>query len=158
MEKVTDRLTIQDIKKFLGIYNWETIDIFGNLNALDIAIENKDHEANALRYLYNHLNYEQLENQYYQWWLVGKCGYFKILKEFLGHFVNIISNHKDLNIFTRIYLGFLHGYKRSNRIKFICDFYHYLWKKEKKDIELETLFNDNKIDRLYIYKSIRNPK
>lgn len=160
VEKVFSLISFKDIKKFLGIKNTHALEIWGNYNAFQKSLSNPRSEMCILRNMYasnSKYNYERLEQVNMHIYLVGKIGYWKSFYKKLVAIKTFLKYRKDLNIFTRLYLLIV-KLTRTSRYVMQIELKEY-WNNIKYHNEIiESLFKENKIARLYLYKYKKEPE
>ena len=145
-------LSKKQIKKLFGIKYEQVIDIFGDFHAF-LKVQNTENTSfNNLVHLFKILRKDDIDKQIYVFFICGKIGYLRYTYEYLMYVFNYLRYRRDLNIFTRLYVGIIKGTYKVRRLKYGIRFESYMKHKVKRDLEIEGLFADKVIDRLYIYK------
>ena len=154
VEKVFSLISFKDIKKFLGIKKTHALEIWGNYNAFEKSLLNPRSEMCMLRNMYasnSKYNYERLEYINAYIYLVGKLGYWRSFWKRLIAIKTFCKYRNDLNIFTRLYLLIV-KLTRSSRWVMQIELKEYWNNVEYHNEIIKSLFEDNKITRLYLYK------
>ena len=145
--------TISKIIKKINTKNSKTVDIYGDFNTF---INNQE---DGYSFLYKLISYRKTlhmkdlyyERKHHDWYIVCKKGYLRYLKDLIVYFYKEFIRRNDLNFFTRIKISILKAKRLITRNKYITNISSYITRKHIHDTRIKKLFDEHKIDRIYLY-------
>lgn len=147
---------IKQLKEFIKLRSVQTLDIWGNYDAFLDSQDNPQSDLSTYIWICGNedkkIQYDAYKDLGISIFIIGKIGYFKIIKEYIKFIYNFIIKRKDLNIFTRFYFAILKARIKIHRIRFYIEIDKYYKNQASYNNTIYKAFRDKIIDRLYLYK------
>lgn len=151
IEKFSEIISTEDIKKILNIEDGVTVDIFGNY---DTFIFNKHNTTNG--YFGKIVQIAKLckdSNVDLNCVIVCKKGWLKYFKDWIKYFFTYFKKRNDLNLYYRTKLSIIKTNRWVGNVKYAVDIFEYIKNENIHNMHIKTLFNKNEIKTVHIYNS-----
>jgi len=147
IEKFSEIISNEDIKKLLNIEDGVTVDIFGNY---DTFIMNKHNTNNG--YFGRIIQIAKLYNgDKFNCAIVCKKGWIKYLKDWYKYFKAYFKKRNDLNLYLRIKLSIMKTNRWVGNVKYAVDIFEYIKNENVHNMHIKTLFDKKEISTVHIY-------